>query len=193
MFLRNIKKLNLAGVSLMELMVSVTIFVVILLSMTSIYKMVIDSQRAAIATQNVQENLKYFFEVISKEIRMAQRSGGACSSYLPADKRFATSTNTYGDILYLRNYHNECVIYDITEDGSSGAIRFRVNRGGNSDFLSPASINISDLKFMVTENANSQAYVSINLSAHSVGAEEEISNMHVQTTITSRYYRPANP
>jgi Tfp pilus assembly protein PilW len=191
MFWKKIKNNKLAGVSLIELMVSVTIFLVILMSMTSIFKMVIDSQREAIATQNVQENLKYFFEVISKEIRMAQRAGGACD-HLPANRRFATGSNAHGDILYLRNYHNECVIYDLAAD-FNGVVRFRVERGSISDFLSPASINISDLNFLVTEEANSQAYVSINLSAHSVGREAEISNMHVQTTIASRYYRPMNP
>lgn len=185
------KKRNLQGVSLVELMVSVTIFVIILMSMTSIFKMVVDSQREAIATQNVQENLKYFFEVISKEIRMAQRAGGGCPA-LPANRRFATGTNSYGDILYLRNYHNDCVVYDLAQD-SNDVVRFRVKRGADIDFLSPATINISDLKFLVTEEPDSQAYVSINLSAHSVGREAEISNMRVQTTITSRYYRPMNP
>jgi len=192
MFLKRAKKTNVAGISLVELMVSVTIFVVILLSMTSIFKMVIDSQREAIATQNVQENLKYFFEVISKEIRMAQKSDGVCPPELPADKRFAAGVNEHGDILYLRNYRNQCVSYYLAEDADE-VVRFRVSRNGISDFLSPASINISDLKFIVTEQNNAQAYVSINLSAHSVGAEADISNMHVQTTITSRYYRPMNP
>lgn len=174
----------------MELMVSVTIFVVILMSMTSIFKMVIDSQREAIATQNVQENLKYFFEVISKEIRMAQKAGGGCA-HLPANRRFIKDINSAGDILYLKNYHNECVTYDLAAD-ANGVVRFRVERAGVSDFLSPASINISDLKFIVSEEVGKQAYVSINLSAHSVGREAEISNIHVQTTITSRYYRPMN-
>lgn len=192
MFLKNRKKFNLAGVSLVELIVSVTIFVIILLSMTSIFKMVIDSQRKAIATQNVQENLKYFFEVISKEIRMAQKSDGACLPNLPADKRFAKGVNTDGDILYLRNHHRECVIYKLVED-ANGVIRFHVSRNGVSDFLSPASINVSNLKFIVTENKNDQAYVSINLSAHSVGTEENMSNMQIQTTIASRYYRSMEP
>jgi type II secretory pathway component PulJ len=190
MFLKNIKKSNLAGVSLIELMVSVTIFVIILMSMTSIFKMVIDSQRAAIATQNVQESLKYFFEVISKEIRMAQRTGSGCSQL--ANRRFAIGSNAYGDVLYLRNYHNECVTYDLALD-ENDVKRFRVERGAFKDYLSPANVNISNLKFIVTEEANEQAYVSINLSAHSVGREKEISTLHVQTTITSRYYRPMNP
>jgi type II secretory pathway pseudopilin PulG len=174
------------GISLVEVLVSTTLFVIILLSMTEIFKMILDSQRQAIATQNVQENIKYFFEVISKEIRMAKRAGGGCS-HLPAQKRFATSSNLYGDILYLKNYHDECVKYYLSED--NGVVRFTVDRGTDFGFLSPSKIAIDDLHFLVHEENGSQAYISINLSAHSVGREENFSNMRVQTTISSRYYR----
>lgn len=174
------------GVTLVELIISTTLFVVIMLSMTEIFKMILDSQRQAIATQNVQENLKYFFEVISKEVRMAKRAGGGCA-YLPANRRFATSTNAFGDILYLKNYRNECVVYYLSED--NGVVRFRVDRGANSDFLSPARIEVTDLQFIVREENNQQAYISINLGAHSVGREANLSSMRVQTTISSRYYR----
>ena len=174
------------GVTLVEVIISTTLFVVIMLSMTEIFKMILNSQRQAIATQNVQENLKYFFEVISKEVRMAKRAGGTCP-YLSANQRFATSTNAFGDILYLKNYHDECVTYYLSEDND--VVRFRVDRGASSDFLSPAKIEITDLKFIVHEENNQQAYISINLGGQSVGREAGLSNMRVQTTISSRYYR----
>lgn len=174
------------GISLVEVIISTALFVVILLSMTDIFRLILNSQREAIATQNVQENLKYFFEVVSKEIRMAKRAGGGCA-HLPASKRFALSANAYGDILYLKNYHDQCVAYYLSND--NGVIRFKVDRGTNSAFLSPAKINIEDLHFIVHEEDDSQAYVTVNLSAKSLGREAEMSEMRVQTTITSRYYR----
>jgi len=175
-----------AGFSLVEVLVSTTLFVVILLSMTDIFKMILDSQRQAIATQNVQENIKYFFEVISKEIRMAKRADGGCD-HLPAPHRFATSTNAYGDVLYLKNYHNECVEYYLSDD--NGVVRFKVERGHNAGYLSPAKINMKSLRFDVHEKDDEQAYITINLSAESVGREAAYSDMIVQTTISSRYYR----
>ncbi len=174
------------GISLVEVIISTSLFVIILLSMTDIFRLILNSQREAIATQNVQENLKYFFEVISKEIRMAKRAGGGCA-HLPANQRFATSTNAYGDVLYLKNYHDQCVAYYLSDD--NGVTRFKVERGSESDFLSPAQINIDDLHFIVHEDVGAQAYVSINLSAKSIGREADVSEMRVQTTITSRYYR----
>lgn len=185
-FYRRYKNFCRPGLTLIEVIVSTTLFVIILLSLTQIFKMILDGQRQAIATQNVQENLKYFFEVIAKEIRMAKRNDGACAS-IPNGRRFATGTNVYGDILYLKNYHNECVAYYL--DSDSGTVRFKVQRGLNSGFLSPAKIEIKDLRFIVHEDANAQAYISINLGAHAIGREASFSNMRVQTTITSRYYK----
>lgn len=184
-----VKKL-LSGLSLVEVLVSTTLFVVIILSMTGIFKMILDSQRQSIATQNVQENVKYFYEVISKEIRMAQRSSGVCPG-IPGAARFATSTNSLGDVLMLKNYHGECVEYSLDEH--NGVIRFKVGRGSGGNqiggFLTPAKINIKELRFFVREEDGEQAYVTISLIAEAVGREANYSLMNVQTTIASRYYR----
>jgi len=59
--------------SLIEVVVSVALFSAVILSATGIFKMVIDSQRGAMAAQNVQESLKFFLEVTGKEIRMARK------------------------------------------------------------------------------------------------------------------------
>ncbi|MCF7860392.1 hypothetical protein K9M09_02120 [Patescibacteria group bacterium] len=179
---------NKSGTTLIEVIVSTALFVVIMLSMTQIFQMMLDYQRQAIATQNVQENLKYFFEVISKEMRMAVRAKneGNCS-HMPAQARFVLSSNAYGDILYLKNYHNECVTYSLASD--NGVVRFRVERDDVADYLSPAKIEISDLRFIVNEVADSQAFITVSMGAHSVGREAQYSQMYLQTTITSRYYR----
>ena len=182
-----LKKKNKSGVSLVEVIISTTIFVIILLSMTGIFKMVLDAQRQAIATQNVQESLKFFFEVIAKEIRMAKRPVPGCS-HLPASQRFATSSNDFGEILYLKNYHDECVVYKLEED--NGVTRFYVERDGDGSWLSPRRVNINDLQFFLHQVSGEQVYVSISLDANYIGREAEHSRMRVQTTITSRYYRP---
>ncbi|MDD2680586.1 MAG: hypothetical protein PHE20_00610 [Patescibacteria group bacterium] len=174
------------GNTLIEVIVSTALFVVIMLSMTQIFKMMLDYQRQAIATQNVQENLKYFFEVISKELRTAKRANSSCAS-LPANARFLRESNTYGEVLHLKNYHDECVTYSLDDD--NGVIRFKVERGGYGGYLSPAQINISDLHFLVREENDQQAFITINMGAHSVGREASYSQMYLQTTITSRYYR----
>ena len=68
----NFKKIkNNLGVTLIELIVAVALFSVTILSAMQIFQMVVEGQRSAIAAQSVQESMRYAFEIMSKEIRMA--------------------------------------------------------------------------------------------------------------------------
>jgi len=182
----NRKKLDKSGVSLVEVVVSVLIFTTLILSATQIFKLVIDGQRSAIASQNVQESLKYFLEVTAKEIRMAKKDGGACID-VPDDKIFAVSSNALGDVLYFRNYYNQCVTYSLAADSDSQ--RFRIERDADSAFISPSKIKIDDLNFNVLNATSTQPLVTISLKAHALGTAQFESEMIIQTSLTSRYYK----
>lgn len=180
------------GFSLIEVMVSVLIFVIIILSATQIFKMVIDGQRSAIASQNVQESLKYFLEVTAKEIRTAKKSEGVCVA-VPADQIFSTSTNAYGEVLNFRNYYGECVEYKITQDAST-TNRFFIRRTtaagySSANYISPRKINIDKLHFTIRQSSSTQPVVTINLTAHALEEAQFKSEMDIQTTISSRYYK----
>ncbi|MDP2944291.1 MAG: prepilin-type N-terminal cleavage/methylation domain-containing protein [bacterium] len=181
-------KLQSAGFSLIEVIVAVALFSVIILSMTQIFKMVIDSQRSALATQNVQESLKYFLEVIGKEIRMAQRDNGICSG-VPDDEIYVISENAYGNTLAFKNYYNQCVTYALERDEGDKQ-RFQVSRNLDFDFISPAKIRIDNLSFTLSSAATTtQPAITLNLQAHALGQGEFKSEMDIQTTMTSRYYK----
>lgn len=175
------------GFSLIEVIVSVALFSVIILSTTQIFKMVIDSQRSALATQNVQESLKYSLEVIGKEIRMAQKNAGTCSG-IADDEIFSVGANDYGQTLYFKNYDNQCVRYYLGLD-AAGTQRFRVDRDAESDFISPAKISLDSLSFVAVSGVNIQPAVTLNLKAHALGQVQFKSVMDIQTTMTSRYYK----
>lgn len=186
-----IRKNNLSAFTLMEVMVSVALFSVIILSVTSIFKLSIDGQRSAIATQNVQESLKYFLELTSKEIRMAQKDEGVCPD-VPDNTVFAVAPNALGDTLFFKNYYGECVRYFLENDGDNR--RFKISRqagsGTVSDFISPQKIKMNSLQFIINEVASStQAMVTINLNAEALGGAQFSSAMTLQTSITSRYYK----
>lgn len=169
------------GFSLIEVLVSVSLFIVITTSALNVFKMVIDSQRSAIATQNVEESLKYFLEVSGKEIRMAKRNNGLCAGLAATD-----IYNSVGGNLSFRNYHDQCVTYSL-ESG-----RFKITRGNDSGFVSPAKINIDELRFVLRPETNgassTQATVTMELVAHALGKDSARSEMRIQTTLTSRYY-----
>jgi len=167
----------------MEVILAVSLFAIIILSSTEIFRLVISGQREAIASQNVQESLKYFLEVTSKEIRMARRSDGSCG--VPVGEIFYISSNSLGDTLRFKNYYSECVVYQLATDEYSQ--RFQISRDSATGFISPAKIKIEDLNFSL--NDTGQPVVTISLLAYALGDDKFTSEMEIQTSITSRYYR----
>lgn len=191
-----IKTIPKSGFTLIEVMVSVVLFTMIILSVTGIFKMAIDAQRNAIAAQNVQESLKYFFEITGKEMRMAIKNNGACD---PADVPLGSifgvrGFSSFNEILIFENYHGECVTYSLVEDGD--VLRFAISRKNNLgtkvDFISPVKILLSTLHFTVKGGPalpKQQPLVTMSLKASSVGTSQFASEMIMQTSISSRYYR----
>lgn len=174
-----------SGFSLIEVLVATALFAIILTAALNIFKLVIDSQRAAIATQNVEESLKYFLEVTAKEIRMAKRHTVGCGASFGTNTVYTAGSHS----LFFLNYRNQCVSYSLETD-PAGVQRFKIQRGNNVDYISPAKINIDELNFVVRpESASSQPAVTIELVAHAVGKLSAKSTMRIQTTLTSRYYK----
>lgn len=174
-----------AGFSLVEVIVSVSLFSVIMLSATQIFGLTIDSQRSAIATQNVQDGLRYFLEVTAKEIRMAQKSGGVCSG-IPSDQIFVVS-GTDNDVLSFKNYYGQCVSYSLADDGDTR--RFQITRNMETDFISPGRIRIDRLQFILDNSVGIQPTVTVNIKAYALGQTRYRSEMDIQTSITSRFYK----
>jgi prepilin-type N-terminal cleavage/methylation domain-containing protein len=182
-------RFSAAGFSLIEVLVSVALFSIIILGATSIFKSVIDSERGAIAAQNVEESLKYFSEVTGKEIRMAQKNSDLACAGIPATKIFAVTTqSSSSEILSFKNRSNQCVSYSLGTD-ASGTPRFMIQRGANSDFITPAKIKMDTLHFTVNDTALTQPIVTINLKAHALNQVQFRADMTIQTSITSRYYK----
>jgi len=179
--LNKIRQNNL-GVTLLEMLVAVALFSVTILSATQIFKMVIEGQRNAIAAQNVQESMRYAFETMAKEIRMAQKDDGSCAA-----AGHVYSTNVDNSELYFINYHGDCVAYYLEYDGDIP--RLKVDRGLASAFVTPDEIKVSNLEFIVDDNVSAiQSIVTIKMDIEAVGKEMHKQTMKIQTTISSRYY-----
>lgn len=180
---------NKKGYSLIELMVSISLFSIIILTTTQIFKLVVDGQRGAIAAQNVEESLKYFSEVTGKEMRMAQKNSDSACPGILANRIFSVTANgTSSDILKFMNRYNECVTYKLAND-TNGKQRFLIQRGIDSDWITPAKVKMDTLHFTVNEAAQTQPIVTINLKAHALDQAQFISEMTIQTSISSRYYK----
>lgn len=173
---------NQKGVTLLELTVAVGIFSVIILSAMQIFNLALEGQRNALAGQNIQESMRYAMEVISKEIRMAQKVvSGQCSSFSMEGEVYKTNSPTNSE-LYFKNYKNECVKYFV----NSG--RLKIERGADSDFITPDEVIISDINFEVFNDAGQQPRVTVVLDVEARGKAMHKQKIKIQTTISSRYY-----
>jgi prepilin-type N-terminal cleavage/methylation domain-containing protein len=188
---------NQKGTSLIELLVAVTLFSVIILSATSIFKSVIDGQRNSISAQNVQENIRYAMERMSKEIRMAKISNHNCEQlFFPqptaANKVFNISGGN-NDILYFKNKDDICVAYYL----ESNRLKIKILKISNGesfvDFITPSNTLVSNLKFYTVDDKigafhSVQPYVTMVMDIKAVGLAIHAQEMKVQMTVSSRYY-----
>jgi type II secretory pathway pseudopilin PulG len=184
-------KNNKKGTSLIELLVSVTLFSVIILSATKIFSMVVEGQRNAIASYELQSNLRYIFEVISKEIRTARGAhDGIDCGVTPYYKTYNTnSSGTDDNGLYFLNKDGECVAYELWADN-----RMYVKRGSSPYVpITPSNVEIENLLFHIEEDRagefhSQQGMVEIMMDVKIIGKKMHEQKMKMQTSITSRYY-----
>lgn len=166
---------NKKGVTLIELIVAMAIFSVLMLATLDIFKMVIEGQRNAIGSQDIQESMRYALEVMSKEIRMAQKVTDECG--VTGNGIYAVSA----DRLYFKNKDSKCVIYELASD------RLQITRGADLGFITPSIIKLSNLKFNVVDGASVQSRVTISTDVEiSKGTHKQ--SMKIQTTVSSRHY-----
>ncbi|MDA3840718.1 MAG: prepilin-type N-terminal cleavage/methylation domain-containing protein [Patescibacteria group bacterium] len=206
--IKNIIK-NERGYSLLEMIVAIAIFAVVFLMITSIYLSMIESQKSVIATQNIQESMKFVFEMVSKEIRTAVKSEDSCAATLgltadiiaPAtvpNKIFNIDSTTFPGyhVLYFMNRKEECVSYAIGNNGDVDSWTIRRVKGLDDEemFVTPNEISLENLYFNVWDDEigafhSRQPSVTLKVDVEtSKGREIHKQKTTLQTTITSRYY-----
>ena len=165
-------------------MVSVTLFAFLILAATGIFKMVVDGQRSAIGAQNVQENMRYAMEKMSKEIRMARISNQECDG-TAVYKVYNTADS--GREVYFKNKNGDCVTYYLENN------RLKVMVGAITDFITPAKIEVSNLKFYIADDPigafhSLQPYLTMMMDVKAIGRAAYEQRMKIQMTVSSRYY-----
>lgn len=163
------------GATIFELVVSIAIFSVLVIAITSIYQMVYQAQRNAVDARNTQESMRFVMEVFSKELRSAMRDDGTCTS-----GNYIYDTN--GTALDFKNYKGQCVRYYLSGDS------LMVNREAVTATATPNEIRVSNLQFVVQESASEQARVTIEADVEVQNRTSNKQQLKIQTTISSRFY-----
>lgn len=173
--------LDTRGVTLLELMVSITLFAVTILMATQIFRAVIDGQRMAIASQEMQESVRYAFERMGKEIRTAIKdTTGTCNA--APGKIYRVDMG--GERITFLNYKNQCIRYYINNN------RLAIQRNAETmQYITPSNIVITKPLFVVTDNAETvQAKVLMRFQMEILVKNGNKQKLSVETIVSSRFY-----
>lgn len=172
--------------TLVEILVSVSIFSLIMLSALGIFNFVLEDQRNSISSQNIQEGVRYALEMMAKEIRTAAQSNTDC--YASGTKRVFNSPAPQE--LYFKNKYGACVVYSLSGD------RIQITRDGVSGFLTGSKVKVSNLRFDVVDNdigaapgSRLQPRVTISMDLETtIGRTAYGNRVKIQTSVSSRLY-----
>jgi prepilin-type N-terminal cleavage/methylation domain-containing protein len=176
------------GVTLLELMVSVALFALTMILASGIFQSIIVSQREAIASQEMQENIRYSYEKISKEIRTARRD--YTHSCIPSGSVYWVSTD--GTAIQFLNLRGLCTCYYL--DGtklmsSDGGCAITPFSPINPFTVLPQRLKTNSLFFKVADSsAKNQAFVTLRMNIENDVKGVANKKIDIQTSLSSRYY-----
>lgn len=182
------------GFTLVEILVALSLFSFTILMATGVFGAVMRGQRNTLASQNIQESMRYALEVMGKEIRMAQASDGVCNTLFnpqptPLNKVYNITTDNSGNqILYFKNQNGDCAAYYLVNG------KINIMRNYNNGAITSTSFQISNLKFSLIDNgigslSDVQPMVAMRMDAVSSGDNNQ--KINIQTSISSREYSDA--
>ena len=161
------------GFTLVELLVSAAIFSILILSATGIFVKIMNVQKKAFAIQEVQDNISYTMEMISKEIRMM-------SEIDESTKGQEVST------LVFKNTKEEDIVYSLI-DGQL----MRKEGIEDSQAITSSNVTVSDLTFYVNNwdaTSGPQPIVTVNMVMEISDGNFGKAQARLQTTLNGRIY-----
>ena len=163
--------INQKGLSLLEVLVAISAFVVVISVVLSIFVSGIGSQRKTIAQQNVQDNAMFLLNFMAKEIRM-----GAVTNYSPPSSLTINRTDSLG------NTYDVTYVFDGTNLQRSTNPLQTVNGPINSD-----NVSVSGRFYVsgITPGDNQQPRVTIVIRVETTGNKaEQKAVAELQTTLS---------
>jgi len=170
-----------SGFSLPEMVLAIGLFSLLVVVAGNLLVTVRNGQQFAVASQNVQENLHFISEIMSKEMRSAtgERDAAPCSSLTDASdvnmKVFNTGMSannngmtigyqSSGNILEFKNRFGECVKYYRMDNASGKYLKIKRFKDltGDGDYddpnetvdlpVTPDNIQVNSLNFYVVDD-----------------------------------------
>ena len=165
---------NKKGFTLIELLVAAAIFSILILAATGVFIKTMNVQKKALAIQEVQDNISYTMEMISKEIRMM--------SEITTDNKPNGTPE-----LQFKNSKDQDIVYSL----DSGQLMRSVD--GNDQSITSESVDVTELTFYVndwdlTNDPKSQPTVTVNMVMEISDGAFGKASARLQTTLSGRIY-----
>ena len=159
-----IKSSRRSGVTLIELIVSISIFGVVMSVVILSFLNVIRFNRQVTQKQNVQDHIEFLVRKMNKEIKTAQiKYDNSCDLFfrgftqngvIGENQLYLVENNTLADTLKLINSDGECVFYRVVENEQDGTTtnRLQVTRYNTATdiqrqaFVLPQSVGVVEFR-----------------------------------------------
>lgn len=168
---------NKKGFTLIETIIALSIFVMTLLITVNIYLVVHNAQRKVVALQRVQDDVRYLFEAIAQEVRLGDINYEFYNDPIQNMDLYPGAQNiTY--LAVLNQLHEE-IYFRLLPSTSDKAQYCAVNESNDCDpavdenweNITPDSVEITKLDFLITPSAN--PYVDVTVESCALTGDQE--------------------
>ena len=182
------------GFTLIELMVSVTIFIVVMTVSLGALLAMSASDRKAEAVKTIMNNLSFALESMSRTIRTGYNytcTGGTPDCNTTPSYRFTFTAANGSTVSYCLGSGTSCGTGTTCTDTNGCRIMRRIGTSGNFEPLTAPEVKVSDLKFyLVGSNPSDfvQSRVIVTLSGSIATSGTVPTKFELQTSVTQRLY-----
>lgn len=170
------KKNKKSAFTLIEVLVSVSIFILLILAISRIYVNILRSQESISSESYVQSDLEYFMQVASNNLRLAEMSDGSICS-IEAGRFFGIGD---GAIYYIKD--GACRGFYLEDD----AIKIYWHDEYPDQALTSKQTRVLNLVFEIEDDISAgQPIISILVQAEPLDEPENI--IYLQNTISLDY------
>lgn len=186
-------KHSLAGFTLIEMMVSVTIFSFVMLVAAGALITIIDGNRKAQSQQTAFSNIDFFLESFSRSVRVGstyrcvQSNGDLNNTALdnPQDCAGGADTLAFEPFGGLIGVFGDQVVYRL----NNGQVERSINGGASFVPVTSSDVVVENLDFYVRGSSPSdseQPFVLVSMNGYVGATQKSRVNFNVQTSITQR-------
>lgn len=180
------------GFTLIEAVVSVSIFVTVMMVSAGALLSIIDANRKSHALKSVMDNLNFALENIARTARVG--SDYVCGPESsnpnpnPPNCPVVQPGDTYNRVFKFTSQRDEPVYYKFAKDSVTNKGRIYISVDNEPyEPLTSNQLDIQDMRFYVSGEGNAAAHPRVVISLNGrAGEGKYVSNFNIQTTISQR-------